>query len=573
MVLKSAARKQRRRRSYITKTLAQKPPERKFVSRGDFVAMQNLLSTLQQLSQNLVSEVSVEKILEEIMKTLGQALKAVWVNIWELTPDGKATVIRQGVGRPGTETYIEHSQKSPLKLGVAFIGRALKTKKTWTSSDMWKDPHLPRSWVKKVKEQNFRAIICTPQIVESAKVVGGMCVYFDQPRVLSDFELRLVAIAANQAAVAMVNAKIFQDLLTERDKTLSIIYSLNEGVILYDNEGKILLLNPKAEELLWVRAQEVTGKILTREIASQGAFLKNIYQISNLAQAEFETKEYTAEGLHKLVFEVILIPVYNAARRKIGSMRILRDITREKQVDLLKSGFISTASHQMRTPLTSIRWALDALDRAQAGPLTPPQKDLLKKALVSSGNLAELLNDLLNASRLEEGRFGYVFKDQDVFPLVKSMLEGASLALKQQKLNLVFNEPEAELPKVRIDRSQLAMAIQNILDNAIRYSSPGKTVTVELTAGIDNLVLSIKDEGIGIPPEDQKFIFVKFFRAKNAVLFQTEGSGLGLYIAKQVVENHNGRLVFESVENKGSTFSIFLPTNPKKMPSSIAKPA
>lgn len=556
----------RRKASYITKSISVHPRERKFVTQEEFLAMQNLLLTLQQLSQNLVSELNVENILTEIMKTLGEALRAVWVNIWELTPDGKAAHIRQGYGRKGTEIYVEHSRKKPIKLGTAFIGRALKTKKTWFSSDMWKDPHLPRTWVKRVKEQNFRAIICTPQFVESAKMVGGMCVYFDKARVLSDFELRLVTIAANQAAVAIVNAGIYNELLAERDKTLAMINSLNEGVILYDNEERVLMMNPKAQDLLFVRSQEVVGQKITKELANRSVFLKNVYLISHLALSDYEAKEYATSGPRRATVEVISIPVQGSGHQKIGSLRILRDITREKEVELLKTKFVSTASHQLRTPISGLRWALDTLQKGEEGALTPPQQDLVEKSYNAVRHLAGLLDDLLNISKIEEGRLTYTFRQEDLSPLIKKILKDLSIQIKERRLEVELRDPSSPLPAVHIDPDILSMAVSNMIDNAIRYSRPGGKIKISIDKGAHTLIFSVKDAGIGIPEEDKKFIFTKFFRAKNAITFQTEGSGLGLYLAKQIVEKHNGSITFESQEEKGSEFSIFLPLDPQKMP-------
>ncbi|MBI2640390.1 MAG: GAF domain-containing protein [Candidatus Sungbacteria bacterium] len=553
-------------RPYVTKTIRARPLERKYVPRKEFLEMQNLLFTLQALSQRLVSELNVENILTQIMKTLGEALTAVWVNIWELTPDGKAAIIKQGYGRKGTEVYIEHSREHPLKLGTAFIGRTLKTKKTWTSSDMWKDPHLPRTWIRRVKEQNFRAIVCTPQFVESAKVVGGMCVYFDKPRVLSDFELRLVTIAANQAAVAIVNAGIYGELLAERDKTLAIINSLNEGVILYDNEERVLMMNPKAQDLLFVRSKEIVGQKLTKELAERSVFLKNAYLISHLTLADYETREYAALGPRRATIEVISIPVQGSGHQKIGSLRILRDITREKEVELLKTKFVSTASHQLRTPLSGLRWALESLQKDEGGTLTPPQHDLIEKSSTAVKHLAGLLDDLLNISKIEEGRLVYTFRKEYLPPLVKKILKDFSIQIKERNLDIALQEPASPMPIVHIDPDILSMAVNNIIDNAVRYSHQGGKIKISLDTGEHAAILSVKDEGIGIPEEDKKFIFTKFFRAKNAQLFQTEGSGLGLYLAKQIVEKHNGRIVFESREKKGSEFSIYLPIETPKMP-------
>ena len=557
----------RRRFAYVTKTIRTNPAKRKLVSMEEFTAMRNLLLTLETLSQNLVTQASVDQILENIMKTLGQALGAIWVNLWDLTPDGKKTFIRQGYGGlPHAEEYVQHSREQPIRIGTAWIGRAIKTKRPWGTSDSSKDPRLPRSWVTAVKKQNFRAILCVPQVVESAQAIGGMCVYFDQPKVLSDFEMRLVSIAANQAAVAILNARTYGDLLAERDKSLGMIRSLNEGVILYDIDGRVTHLNPAAEELLLVSGKDILGKIVTADLAEKSPSWRNVFNISRLALGDYQTREYIAEGPNRVVLEVTMIPVRSAEYRKIGTMQILRDVTREKEIDLLKSGFIATASHQLRTPITGVRWALASLLNGDAGPLNPDQQKLIAESAKSATQLVELLGELLLVSRMEEGHFGYGYKIQQLAPIVRKVIANAAIALRERTIALTFEEPPDPLPDVSVNAEAMAMAIQNVLDNAIRYSPKGKPIRVTLTLSRNYLVLSIHDRGIGIPKEDQKFIFVKFYRAKNAVRFQTEGSGLGLFIAKNIVEKHNGRIEFESSEGEGSRFDVYLPTKPDAMP-------
>ena len=568
----AARRAKRRHLAYVTRTVRARPAERRRVSMEEFAAMQNLLMTLETLSRNLVTQASVDQILEGIMKTLGQALGAIWVNLWDLTPDGKRTFIRQGYGGLAhADQYIRHSREHPINLGTAWIGRAIKTKRPWGTSDSHKDPRLPRSWLTAVKKRNFRAILCVPQIVESAKAMGGMCVYFDRPKVFSDFEMRLVSIAANQAAVAILNARTYQDLLAERDKSLGMIRSLNEGVILYDIDGRVTHLNPAAEEILLVSGKEMLGKIVTTDLAERHPSWQNVFNINHLALGDYQTKEYTTEGPNKVVLEVTAIPVRNAEYRKIGAMRILRNITREKEIDLLKSGFITTASHQLRTPATGIRWALASLLQGDAGPLHPKQQKLIAESAQSAAQLVELLGELLLVSRIEEGRFGYGYRIQQLAPVVRKVVANVAIALRERKIALTFAEPPDPLPEVSVNAEAISMAIQNILDNAIRYSPPGKPIRIALALPRNYLVLSISDRGIGIPKDDQKFIFVKFYRAKNAVLFQTEGSGLGLFIAKNIVEKHNGRIEFESAEGRGSQFDIYLPTKPDDMPKERAE--
>jgi len=240
-------------------------------------------------------------------------------------------------------------------------------------------------------------------------------------------------------------------------------------------------------------------------------------------------------------------------------MRILRDITREKEIDTLKSKFISTASHQLRTPLAGLRWALNLLGSGEEGVLNPQQHDLVRKTSDVVSNLNKLLDELLTISRAEEEGLTYNFEKCDLAPLVKKIIADMSIPIKEHDLSVSLAAPEQPLPSVNVDPVIISMAIRNVIDNAIRYSLPKGAIRVSLGAADQNVMLSVKDSGIGILGEDQKFIFSKFFRAKNAQLYQTEGSGLGLYLVKKIIERHNGRITFESKKGEGSEFYIYLP--------------
>ena len=200
------------------------------------------------------------------------------------------------------------------------------------------------------------------------------------------------------------------------------------------------------------------------------------------------------------------------------------------------------------------------------GRLTETQQILVEKTYKTATNLNELLDDLLNTSKIEESGSSYIFREYDLLSLIQKIVKEFSVQLQAQKIDLILNKENKPIPKVQVDPEALSMAIRNFIDNAIRYSSPGKKVLISLKAGMDYAVLLIKDFGIGIPKEEQKFIFSKFFRARNAQLLRTEGSGLGLYLAKSIVEKHNGRVMFESKENQGSEFSIYLPLKEQEKP-------
>ena len=543
---------------------------KRLLAEKELLKQQKLLLALEDVSKVLTQEVDLQDILRDMAKIVAKAVKAKWVNFWELTPDKKATYITAVYGMK--PEYIEQSKRHPIKLGKAWIGRAIKTGRTWATSDILTDPRLMKelhqSWKRAIKKQKYRALLCVPT-VSIRGPVGGMCVYYPDVHEFTDFEMRLVTVAANQAATAITNAQIFNELLSERNKTLATIQSLQDGLVMYDLEGRVVFFNPKAEEFLWLRAKDIIGKKIDEKLKQKNIYCKNLYHISKLSQREYAPKEFTTEGPQKLVLEITYVPVRDQRYQKIGAMQVLRNVTREKELDLLKAGFVATASHQLRTPLSSIKWALDILLKGELGSLNQEQKDLIKKTLTANEHLIALVADLLDVSRIEEGRFGYNFILGDINQVTERVFNELKADAQRRHIDLRLKKPAKSLPYVSFDPNKLDISIRNIIDNAIKYTKPGGYVEIELRPEKYSLLLMVKDNGIGIPKEDQKFIFIKFFRAKNALRFQPEGSGLGLFIAKSIAEKHNILISFDSQENKGSAFVLQFPLDPKKMPKGI----
>ena len=222
----------------------------------------------------------------------------------------------------------------------------------------------------------------------------------------------------------------------------------------------------------------------------------------------------------------------------------------------MKSQFVSISAHQLRTPLSAIKWAL-ALLKEENLPFEE-KKEIIEKLSESTERMIKLVNDLLNVSRIEEGRFLYKPKKEDLREIVKTIFNQEKEVA--QKKNITFNlflpkEPCFSL----IDKEKISLAVQNLIENAIHYTPPGGKVEVFLEKKDKKLVFKVKDTGIGIPEEEQKRIFEKFFRGSNALKIETSGSGLGLFITKNIVEAHKGKIWFESKVGKGTTFYFSLP--------------
>ena len=231
------------------------------------------------------------------------------------------------------------------------------------------------------------------------------------------------------------------------------------------------------------------------------------------------------------------------------------------QLDKMKSEIISIVAHQLRTPLSAIKWTLKILLDKDVGDINKGQEDLLSKGFESNERMIRLINDMLAVDRLESGKLKYNFVPVQFEELVQEMIGNLLTLATQKNVRLEFSSAPTALPKIKIDPDKMRDVLQNLIDNAIKYTKDNGVVTVAVVQEDDNLHFSVADNGIGIPEEEKEKIFSRFFRAANAVHTETDGSGLGLFIALSVVKRHSGKMWFESTLNEGTTFHVLLPLN------------
>lgn len=372
--------------------------------------------------------------------------------------------------------------------------------------------------------------------------------------------------------------RLYKKLKRIKERTDAIISNLTDGLLMYDEKNVITLLNSQAEKILKINAKDVLNKQIKPE------FFKTEPKFLTLTQALFpflaafakkvgpETETYPKiheiilQAPNDMILQTATLPVYNNNKEVIGFMKIIRDITREKLVEKTKSEFIMVAAHQLRTPLSAIKWIFRMLMEGDVGKLTPEQISFLKKGDDATQRSINLVSDLLDVAKMEEGRFGYSFEQANIIDIISSALEIAKPEAKERSVKLIFNHSNIELPIIKVDTEHLKQAVQNLLDNAIRYNLPGGEVVVSVEKEDKFLKISIKDKGIGIAPGQLDRIFTKFFRAENALRLQTEGSGLGLYIVKNIIKRHGGDIWFKSEEGKGSIFIFTIPIKEELIP-------
>lgn len=242
----------------------------------------------------------------------------------------------------------------------------------------------------------------------------------------------------------------------------------------------------------------------------------------------------------------------------IVAFTITRSFERLAEANRMKSEFVSIVSHQLRSPLSNLRWVIELLMSGKIDSITEKQTEYFKILKENSSRMAELVQNLLIVSRIETAtlppkKIEFCFED-----LIKELIKEFGFFAKASNAEIFF-ELQDNLPKIFTDSSQVKLVIENLLDNAIRYVKEKGKVSIKLKKQNDNIYFEIEDDGVGIPKEDQKYIFQKFFRSENIMKYQTQGSGLGLYISKAIIEKLGGKIGFKSQEGIGSTFWFTLP--------------
>ncbi len=241
-----------------------------------------------------------------------------------------------------------------------------------------------------------------------------------------------------------------------------------------------------------------------------------------------------------------------------------------QQLDEAKSNFITVVAHQLRTPLSGIKWTLDMLLNGDMGALNNDQKTFVMKSYESNARMITLVNDMLVADRIQSGRVHYGLEHIDLIDLLDNLLFEISPQASKKHISIEYKSGFKNLPQVYINSETMRSVLQNLLENAIKYTVGGGKIVIGVYVQNDNqkqaqkqMVVSIADTGIGIPTDQQKNVFARFFRARNAVKQETDGSGLGLYIAKTIVEKGGGTIWFESTEGRGTTFYFTIPLENK----------
>jgi len=368
------------------------------------------------------------------------------------------------------------------------------------------------------------------------------------------------------------------ELELKKQQLQTITEHLKDGVIIYDANLKILNFNRAAEEIFQLPAKEIIGKYIDPALIKNLRFKPFIQvmfpslapsvnqisesgtwpQIINLSLDEF-----------KLELQVTVHRLTDKAGKLLGFFKIVKDITREKMIIQMRSEFIEVAAHQLRTPLTAIKWSLENLISLTAEKQLKDLEEMLNQTAQIAERAIKITNDFLDAAKIEEGRFGYTFEDIDLIELIKNILNVVLPVAKQYGVQIFFDNGGLTTLQIHADPGRLGTVFLNLLDNAIKYNIKNGRVAISIKKIEERPYarITIEDTGIGIAPEDENKIFQKLYRGSNAKKIEADGSGLGLYIAQNIVRRHGGDIGFSSTLNRGTTFWFTLPLDPKLVPT------
>ena len=377
-----------------------------------------------------------------------------------------------------------------------------------------------------------------------------------------------LAVLAGFAGITTLAARGFHEseeiALEEFQMLTRALERLPDAVLLWSETRGISFMNRQAEELFQIRREDVLDRPINQLIAAAALPLRTALAVQ---VPDEETARYViGEGDHQRTFLVSRVPL--AFKQRPGNeLRMFREVTREEQTAALKNKFMSVAAHQLRTPIAGIKWVIQMLVNGEAGPITVMQRDFLTRAAQTAERMIRLISDLLDVSRIEEGRFAYDFKiETDITALVRSIVEPFREQAKERGVELALELPKASMPPLLIDSSRLTIAIENIVSNAFKYTLKGQ-VRTEIRREGDNVIIVVSDSGVGIPKDETQKLFAKFYRGRNVMEQGIEGTGLGLFITRAILRRHGGDVVVVSEENKGTTFTMSLPIDPARVPT------
>jgi PAS domain S-box-containing protein len=419
-------------------------------------------------------------------------------------------------------------------------------------------------------------------LLAGARLLGVIQVAGRPGQGLSEQQHSQIGALAERLASAIDYAQICNAARSEQERTRALVDASNDAIMMLDSQGTATMINRRAKYFFGLAERDVIGRspaqmramfqLIFEDSAAFDAWLAPL-MISVDERAVLELKVLRAEPR---LLQCFTAPVLGSHDRLLGRMLVFRDITREREVEQMKTDFVSIVSHELRTPLTSIRGALQlvlgrtGLSAGAAGathdaPLSPRTRELLDISLKNSERLIRLINDILDISKIEQGSIQLRRVALDPADLCRAAAQEVSVFADGRDISIDVRA-EPGLAPINADRDRALQVLANLLSNAIKFSEPGQRIELTVRQDSGAVAFAVRDFGRGIAPEDHQRIFDKFHQIDSSLTRDVGGTGLGLAICKALVEEHGGQIWIESILGKGATFAFTLPLDTSDAP-------
>lgn len=381
-------------------------------------------------------------------------------------------------------------------------------------------------------------------------------------------QLRIV----RHAAELQESNELIEKQKERAESILRYLQSIGEGVFATDLQGNIIFINETAKKLVGEDSSEDSKKRYSevflflkkrKSLNMSISFVEEVLKEENVVVFPQNVSLVRKDGILLAVSGTISV-IRDENGEVTGTITVFQDATKQRELEDMKNSFLSVAAHQLRTPLGSMRWSMEMLLAEDLGKLPKLAKEVVSQIYENSGRMVVLVNDLLNVSRIDGETSREEKESVNIVSFMKKVIDTMRPEAEKRGVEIIFSEPEETAPEIIASSKHLYEALENLISNGIKYNRENGTLTITLEVTEEILVLKVSDTGIGIPEADQSRIFSKFFRAPNAVLKETEGSGLGLSVVKSYLEENDAKISFESKENRGTTFFVEFPLRSTK---------
>ena len=497
------------------------------------------LHDLQSVTEAALAYRSLDELLEELLDRIRVLLDTDTAAI--LVHEGGELVARAA---KGLEEAVERGVRIPV--GKGFAGRIAAERRAVAIEDVDHADILNPL----LREKGIKSLLGVPLVVEG-EVLGVLHVGTLAPRSFTEDDARLLQLAADRVALALENAALYQET-EQRADAARVLAHVADGVLLLDRDGIVRLWNPAAERITGLAAERVLERPAAEAIPGWEtiARLVRVAPSPAPAAARAETVPVEIEGRE------VWLSISGVGFAE-GTVYAFRDLSEERALEDLKTDFVATVSHELRTPLAAVYGAAMTLRRPDIA-FAGEQRDRLVSMIANEADrLARIVDDILWASRLDSGRLHFGIVSCDAAAIAAGVVEAARAHLPERvSLELVV---PPDVPEVAGDADKIRQVLVNLVENAVKYSPDGGVVEVHVEPLERRLLISVRDEGLGIPLTEQQRIFEKFYRLDPNLTRGVGGTGLGLYICRELVRRMNGRLWVASKEGQGSTFFVELP--------------